>query len=439
LLKKTLKIFTGIILGLVVLVVIAAIYYQFDEELDPDIVRLVNNSPEVIDASKNGYYQLLGLYAGENKKPVEYALEIIEQARKQSLEKDVVILPDPDLKRPGELHITAENKFLCYSLDRDCLGMVKKEKAKIKKILKDNALITHRFRNAYSFDDFQEPPYLFGLQGILTAHHLVLTDIAFEWLYGDRDKALNNLNTDLAFWRRVTRSDVSLITRMIAVANIGNTLDLWSEIVTDCGGCGLDEEHMTALERPLTAAELSLRKVFANEYRYMYKLSENALQEEIERSTTSKILYALFYKKNSTLNKIRHAHKEIIHLSECDFQQYVECVHTYQDTLHDEPVYWSWEFVDNPIGTILAAIAQPAYTGYAQASFEQEVRRRLILAKLQIYKNNIKPVSIQAQLDDLPHELRNPFDDSAIKWNAKSKTLVITAGEDDRIKVSVNL
>jgi hypothetical protein len=439
-LKRILKILSGLILGLVVLVVVAVIYYQFDDDLNPDVIKVLNHPPKMIEVSKNGYYPLLGLYAAKDSKPVDYALAIIDQAKKQYQEdNNIAVLSVSDLVKSREINISAKNDYLCYALNNVCLELVKKHKTLIAKILKDNSLIIQRFRKTYRFNEFQETPYLLGFEGMLKAHHLVLTDIAFQWLNGNKDIALDNLSKDLEFWRMVTRGDISLITRMIAVAMVSNNLNLWSEVVTDCRGCELIDAKMTAINQPLTAAELSLRKVFAIEYRYMYALSEKAMQEEIDRSITSKIVHSLFFKKNNTLNKIRTVHEDIIDLSECDFSHYHECDDRYMAKMLETPDYLSWEFIDNPVGSILAAIAQPAYTGYARIYFEQEVKRRLIIVKHRIYKNKIKLSSIQTYLNSLSPELRNPFDGSAIKWDMDSQTLMMTAGEDSRIKVSIAL
>jgi hypothetical protein len=84
-------------------------------------------------------------------------------------------------------------------------------------------------------------------------------------------------------------------------------------------------------------------------------------------------------------------------------------------------------------------MSQPAYAGYARIYFIQEAKRRLILVKHLIYKNKLKSSEIQTYLDNLSTNLRNPFDESAIKWNADSKSLMITSGNDARLNVSIVL
>jgi hypothetical protein len=79
------RIFLVIILIPVIILIAALIYYQFDDELRPEIAEIaeiLNAVPVSIPTEQNAYYALLGLFTDKDIEPHAEGMNIYQQAIK---------------------------------------------------------------------------------------------------------------------------------------------------------------------------------------------------------------------------------------------------------------------------------------------------------------------------------------------------------------------
>ncbi len=412
----------------VILLTCAAVYYQFDEKLRPDVAAIVNYTPEQVPEDKNGYYALLGMFAPANVEPRQKALEIIAEAKKRYAANGSMAVSDVTEVRDAWVLSPklGRNKICNADKASRCLDEVRKDTAAVKTLLATNQVVLQRYRSVFSYPQFQETEYYFGLTGVMDMNRLAQADIALKWLAKDYQQALTLLSDESYFWRRAASSDVSLITRMIGMAILQRNLRLTEELLADCSKCVTGQFVKSDIFEPMPPAELSIGKAFRYETRLMFNALSAGLEVEKNSSRLEKILYALAYKKNTTVNKLVTINQQTIKLSECPLPGYVNCFREYKAAMNRKVEYLTWEFLDDPLGNVMAEVAKPAYDGYVFAAIKYESLRRLVLAKYQIEKKEIKKNDIAAYLQERHQVLGNPITGKAIEWDAKQQLLRMT-------------
>lgn len=415
----------SILLVPVIVIVAAVVYYQFDAKLRPDVAALVYFAPAQVPEDKNGYYVLLGMFAPANVEPRQKASEIIAEAKKRYAANGSMAVSDVTEVRDAWVLSPrlGRNKICNADKASRCLEEVRKDTAAVKTLLETNQIVLQRYRSAFLYPQFQETEYYFGLAGVMDMNRLAQADIAVKWLAKDYQQALTLLSDESYFWRRAASSDVSLITRMIGMAILQRNLRLTEELLADCSKCVTGQFVKSDIFEPMTPAELSIGKAFRYEAKLMFNALHSGQEMAKDSSRLEKVLYALVYKKNTTINKLVTINQQTIRLSECPLTGYANCFHEYKTAMHRKVEYLSWEFLDDPLGSVMAEVAKPAYDGYVFAAIKYESLRRLVLAKYQIGKKEIKQNDIAAYLQERNQVLGNPVTGKPIEWDAKTGVL----------------
>lgn len=424
-LNKLKKILLWLLLTPVVLIASAVVYYQFDEALRPEVVAVLNHKPAPVPEEQNGYYPLLGLFAPADVAPRQKGLAIMAETKKRHEEKALAPWSVSDVRdaqaispKLGSLKVCEDNKV------SHCLRDVRKNKAAYKTLVADNQLLLTRYREVHHHPEFQETtPHFFGYSDIIKMNRLAQSDIALKWDAKNYQQALTLLRNEHHFWRRVVSSEVSLLGRMIGLAILQRNLNLALELMSDCSDCIIDQTIMLDILTPTAPAELSVRKVFAYESRFIYDILNTGVMDIENDLPLGNVLSSLAFKKNSAANKIVNIHDHVIRLSECPLEQYTSCYRECKKYTHRELDYLSLEFLDDPVGKILAEITTPAYKDYVFAAIQHEALRRLVLAKYYLGKNAIKPDAIENYLQTHNQEFGNPVTGKPIEWDAKQRLL----------------
>jgi hypothetical protein len=417
------------------------LYYQFDEDLRPEVVEILNYQPEKIPANENGYYALLGLFSEKYAVSHEKGLLIATEAEKRYASfEELAMVSITDIEGAVVIESNIDNASLCGSDARpDCLEDVHNRKAFYLKVLQENDLLISRLRHLYNYKYFQETPAVIVLPNLKTVHRMLLADIALKWINGEHQAAVLSLRNDLNFWRHVSSSDVSLITSMIARSVIESDLHILSEFISDCSNC-IDEKLIEKqLLRPITRPEMDMTRVFGFEYRTMYHDISKLIEQSKKESLGQAILYYLFYKQNSVFNKMYAIYDQAINLSKCELDNYPNCYDAYMSEARKDIDFSSVEFLKDPVGEVIFHIATPTYHNYVWRSFRKELLRRLIYAKFLLYKNNVSENDVQGFLNELPENLMNPVTHQAIEWDGEVRRLKMTMPENMQVEtVSVN-
>ena len=412
----------------VVLVLLVVLYYQFDDELRPEVVAVLDYQPEIIPANENGYYALLGLFTNKDADPHVKGLQIAMEVEKRfdSFEAPGIV-SITDTEGAEVIKLSLDETSLCGSEIRpDCLEDIPKRKIFYRKLLQENELLISRLRDLYTYKYFQESPAIIFMPKLKTVHRLLLADIVLKWINGEHQAAALSLRDDLDFWRHVSSSDISLITRVIAGSIIESDLRVLSEFISDCSNCINEELIEQQLLRSIISLEMDMTRVFGFEYRVTYHNILMGIEQSKKESLGQAILFRLFYKQNSVFNKTYTIYDQAITLSKCELDNYANCYEAYMSNPRKDIDFSSIEFLKDPVGEVIFHIAVPTYHTYVWKSFRRELLRRLVYAKFLLYKNNVSENNIQGYLYELPENLMNPVMHQAIEWAGKERRLKMT-------------
>ena len=412
-------------LAVAIIIACLLIYYQFDEDLSPDVIRTLNYVPDKIPVKENAFYYLLGLYTDRNSLPLDKGFEILNAAEKHySKDNTGTVFFVSDLPNSNVLAPNMLKHEICYSNEQPCLEDAKNNETLYLQVIEKNRVILDRLQHLYQFDKYKEPKYPLALNDAVKLQKIALAQVAIMWNKGDRSNALEFLTRNANFWRMVSRSEISLINRMISIANIRFNYNLLSEIVVACHGCVELSDHLPEILTPITKQELSMRKTMDYEYRYTYALFEKEYKKERDNNG-EEIFEALLFKKNSFHNKMYSMYSRFILLSECEVKLYPKCHENFVKKTKERNGFVSLEFIDDPVSYILVEIAIPAYENYGSQYFSFVGKSRLIRVQHHLYVNKVKKSDYQAYLSNLPDKLKSPFNGKPITWNTGKNELNI--------------
>jgi len=432
---KILKILS---LSLISLSLLLLIYYQFDEELNPEIKIIMNHDFNTIPINSNAYFHLLGLYTEKDKMPHAAGLEIIKSAQLLISNKLSIYIDIGNIKGITRNPPNTKQNGMCNSLDVSCISDAKINRLAYIKSIESNKQLLSRYRELFNYRSFEETLILFGFEYLIETHRLFLTDVALLWLDGDRKKALEYLQGDIKFWSMLTKSDISLVTRMLTAAILERDLKFISGIISDCKTCDGFFTNLSSILLAIEQQDKSFRKVFAYEFRQFGSLDYSEIQIEQDDNNEA-LLMSLYYKKNAMQNKIYEGYSLVINNSECPISNYIQCYEKYSKLSNQNISFLSFTFLSDPIGSILSNIASPNYSEYVWQTFKLEAIRRLVLVKNQIYIRQIQSSDINSYLASLPAELASPFLNTEIKWSVDKNSLEIDMGKAINDLVSIAL
>ncbi|MDX1823312.1 MAG: hypothetical protein R3354_01265, partial [Thiohalomonadales bacterium] len=137
----------------VVLFLLVVLYYQFDEDLRPEVVEILNYQPEKIPANENGYYALLGLFVDKDAILHEKGLQIATAAEKRYASfEELALVSITDIGGAEVIKLNIDEASLCGSdASPDCLEDILNRKTFYRKILQENELLIGRLRQLYHY------------------------------------------------------------------------------------------------------------------------------------------------------------------------------------------------------------------------------------------------------------------------------------------------
>lgn len=408
-----------------VLVAIAAFYYQFDDELRPEVVEIINYKPINIKIENNGYYALLGMFANEEDDPHVKGRHIASEAKKKYNGEDYVsVVFASEVEGAVAIEPNVDKDVFCDSVSGPkCVVDIDKRREYYGQLIRENEILINRLRKIYKYQYYLEDSNIVVATDIVSMQKLISADITYKWLNGRHETALRLLRDDLNYWRLVSNSDITLITRMIATVGIERNYQLLNELVSNCTKC-IDEDFLKEnLLRPITGEELDMSKVFDSELRYMYYNVIANIKKMRTDSFWEKVTLNSFLKPNSVMNRLYGVYSSASRLSKCEIENYKECQTAYMDEVGKGIKYLSLEFVKDPVGDIFFHMAKPHYHKYVWSGYSKELTRRLIYAKYLLYENEIPESNIQEFLNHLPADFMNPITGRAIEWDTESRSL----------------
>lgn len=260
-------------------------------------------------------------------------------------------------------------------------------------------------------------------QPSLDGQKLHLLDARRLALAGDAGAVRDLLHRDLVFWRGVMASSDMLVTKMVAVAAAGRNFDFGNvalrALPTDLARAAVPPSW----RETLTVAERSLARPLAGEWRFTVgALRGISSSDPAEGLTVGDRLSRPLLQEQATINL---AADRMVRLGELSELPYVQLGPALEGLTEEPPPGLRFY---NPVGAVLDSLAGPAYTGYMARVSDLEGQRRaaLLAATLRADGTGAEDAAIAVQ----EASLRNPYDETALEWDAASGAVVFNGLEE---------
>jgi len=384
-LKRTFLYLLALLLFIFILMVIINLP-AFDEELLPEVqaIKEIKAQPYSVN---NAYPAILALNSASGPSLKQATKTIRDHLNQQIAENGLDYLNQEDYQRLiGKGHDNSWKNiyYNCKSrTEKNCMASLIEDVAN--QPISDERLKAQlkRYADLIKMTDYQDAtqiefnaPYVaFGsLQQI---KRLFLAD---AYINHSTDEYLKTWRQDMNFWRMVLADNHILITRMVAIASVFNSINSLSTAINQGA---LSPQQLSELQRQiktLSKKELDMGTTFDYEFKYGMRFLEMA---ETERKVGN-LIENMFYQPNATTNLhyefATRPLKQVSALSSVEYYQHVTGENN--AVKFTSPFNWSLTTLYNPLGKQFISYAIPAYNDYVARA--HDLNGMMLLLKLQI-------------------------------------------------------
>lgn len=443
-LLKIIKILLAIIVVVLTVFVIANLG---DEELKPEVKKALNwQPPEHALDKDNGFLILLGMDApaeqnawqvGKQRLEAEFTrYKIAQQIHKEPPNNDL-ITSNPDKER--------EHYRCDYFKEQNCVDFyLKQDTAKMNAAFAAYKVQQTRFNAIKQSKYFVEavppslqmtsPPYW----SLATAYDMNRIKAVILISSGKIEQGVSSWMENALFSRRFLRESSTLVSRMLAIAIVQRDMRVLSELLTKYPQLATYRTQLLPVLEPFPGAEFKMIKPMEFERDLHLQIMSNIpfqLTHGIspEFGSWEKSLNLLFYQANASDNlfydfgtlRVQLAESDALHLDQTNSKVLEK---------QKELLGFGFEFLylRNPIGKILASIAQPAYINYIERQHDTDGYMRLVSLQLELAaENNLNEDRIKHIMVKHP----NPYTGKPMDFDPKTKQITFTGRQPSRVNV----
>jgi len=420
---KTLK---WLMLTVLTCVVIVILINLKDQSPSQQALELSAPFRNVVNDRDNAYLYLLGLEAEETADPIAFGRKRLDKYNQVNLlgfkQPDGPIEPfTSDLK---------VNKFCDPWVDR-CIQKIRSlAPGHLQAELDKHKRLLSRYQKLIQFNAFEEQlvPGLHSPFGVASyrMHSLYLANTTSNFIKGNRKQAFTALEMEIHFQRLALENARSLITKMLAVAQLHKDYRLLGEFIAETPSEELTQyADEIAKSLQFSKESLYLDHVFRYEYGFTRSItgSDAFMAMSADPDSWSNYFFtpfvSLFFKRQNSYNLTAENFSEHVSASHLTLDQWMAQQSEMQNKMGDmNRMQWHWVY--NPIGKTLASVGAPAYSVYVGRVFDVYAMNRLVGAawKIKTMKGNIAETSRQ-----LPAEWLNPYTLKPFSWDAQDHEL----------------
>ena len=407
-----------------------------DEPLDPSVEKLLDfKSPEVAPA-ENAYVGVSGLANVQDGDVVTAGQKYLAGGDRPASDSE-------------EGRFDSSYKNPCLNFDNDnCLEQIAAEAAAINEAVQNNTEFLERyyvvqkmplFVNTASSFNAPTPRY----QRLLDSSRLIGAKALLDIKQNGLAAGLETLEADLNFYKRMSRSEhVNMIDLMVAVAGLKiHLLNINGIIENDqISVAGYEDRLRKLLDLNLNVAKI-MESALNMEKRQAARLFESPApvagwygNEDNWQERVKWQFYALFYKKNMTLNRLTTSADKVIDqigstpfLNFPDFMAAHEAFKSSSDSLPTvKELYdlYGLFFFKNYTGEFIVHIAQSInYMKYLARVNDIIVYSRLVRANLELRLMKDRPADTAETLAGLGPETWNPYTGKPFNWDREQNIL----------------
>jgi hypothetical protein len=380
--------------GIIILafIVIIGLGLQFDDELNPEVIDLLEKYHENSQQKKisQAYFYLLGFMVAENDEPIKIGKEIfksIQQGEKNALLNNV---PFTYKDYPEKLKtLLPEGDIYCQLLEPNCSRFLFQDVSVLESTLEKYKLILKRYNEFIQYNDYStltqptisEPlPYFYPA---IKANRLLLVKSIVQAKHANTDQAMTILNDNRRYLRQQLSLQDTLIGKMVFVQLIANNLDV---------SFLLSREYEAISFQPiamLNTSEKDLEGVMAREFKMNYDWYQSMAgnPEIFEQGGDVPEWYVdMIYKPNMTINTLFPAYKKIIELAKLTPVMFLQSV-----SKEKPNTGFKITQIRNIVGFALNQIGGPNYNDYIVRFFDLD--SKILLFNSLINQQDIKLAS----------------------------------------------
>jgi hypothetical protein len=394
----------------------------YDEKPDPELAReMARPLPEVLEPG-NAWVAFLGFGAPEGVSLCASGEKTLRKLNDAiSAGKSFAECYPAIADSTSRLSFRGTIPSLPVKKDSGMLPYATAHKDEIAVLIRDNRELLRRYETLRTFPRYAEyidqgfyaPIPSFA--PLRSAQRLKLLQLAVAANRGDLAPALAGLREDMDFWRFVSRSSATLISKLIAIACLQNDLRFAAELGASRR---LNAGELSAVQeilRPFEEGEATLTGALRGEARYMQRGMVLTSWQKTKKWQPEN----LFFKRNATTNRMYADCQEIIRLAALTPQKFaVETKRRDTETARSHRI--GPPFLYNSVGEILAIIGMPASSGYIEKGHNLEGLRRLACLKVLACRGSIPRERLQQFLDAHARDLGNPYTGGPMTWDSKT-------------------
>jgi len=415
---------TRLIIALVYVVVLAGLGC-YDERPDPRRVEEMARPLPAIAEPGNAWLAILGFSASPGEQPVAYGEELLRKSHAiQTKDPDAVAwVPDEGKSR---LEFQGELPRRCDYPDNMLLEYATQHPDEVATLARDNEELLRRYAQLGSFRRYNEPlddgfsapiPQFSPLRKL---RELTFLQLAVGATRGNVATALKRLKADTQFWRFVAASSRTLISKLIAYAQLRDGLRFAGELGTTYPLNDAEWSVMGEILRPFEDGEVSLVKAIRGETRYMLS-GVNPTQHQAAQSWT---LDRLLYKLEATKNRLYDDHQDYIRLAGLSPQQFAQAL-LHRESGDIPSCRLGLPSLYNPVGEIFHVIAQGSgMQKYIEKGYDLEGLRRVVSLKVLSRRERVQATEMPEYLEAHKVELGNPYTGKAMNWDTEKQKIV---------------
>lgn len=425
--KASIFLLSGLLAVSVLLVLALIIFNLFDEEIDPEVERILASSEPDIPPSQNAFFSMLAITApsGENIHSAGRKLATEYRANADRVDAKEQATPT-DSFGDESLEFVGDFNEICYPRDGPpCLKFCCASELALAEAMKVNQKLLSRYESLYRFRTYYDTASaLLVPNDVLTIHRLKLAQIADAHASGDTTGALQSISRDIGFWRGILTSEMNAIVHTVVGLAISNNLNLLSEIMLTNRLSDSDWLLIDEILSPLTKAEKSIEGVMIAELRqwqnFNRHLDDNIeqLAPGIESPTLRKIAARTLYSPVATLN--------------FGYAQFKKAIRNLESLPHPaNSAHWEAEeelgiadYFYNPIGKVLTDWIG-RFPAALNSAHRADARYRLVALQAKLLRAKVPESQVSEFLLTAPEYFSNPFTGEKIIWESTEQRLAI--------------
>ena len=394
----------------IIAIVIALFFAYFvainwnDEELRSEVAQALAWQPPVNAFEDNGYLTLLGIEAPTEMDAATVGKKALnaELARFADMQKthkeNLAQAPNP---AEVDEYIDWKDNRCNYVMQANCVDFyLQQGAAKLDIVLLSQKRLTAHYnaiRQAKSYVEVMPPMITSQIpkyQLLTSASELERIRAIIDMADNRMDIGLQGYVNNAMFSRKLLRESNSLISHMIAISMMQRDIRLLSELMTKYPSIATkySDQLMPMLET-VSTPEYNLVKSFKNERDMSLQVMGNLKYATAKDVSNSSSLIknnlisisTLGFQPNATTNLFYDWGTSRLELAQAKASQLDE-VKEKSRTKHKDllGLGYGWFFIENPVGKILASIAEPDYANYIERQHDLDGYLKMVKMQLDV-------------------------------------------------------